>query len=153
MGWFFKVLLPAALLLLLLYLFVAFLTDGYFGLNIFPNDLEPDAWSAPDSWAEWRDITIVGIGFIFFLAGVLFCALLVAILFLVLTLRRILRENLAPALDSLKGTLDNVRGTTEFVGETAVTPIVRVYSIVRGVRTGLSAVSGIGDRVRRRKKK
>lgn len=152
MGWFFKVLLPAAFLLLLLYLFIAFLTDGYFDLNIFPNDLEPDAWAAPDSWAEWRDITIVGIGAVFLLAGLIFCALLVAILVLVVTIRRVVRDNLAPALDSLKGTLDNVRGTTEFVGETAVTPIVRVYSIVRGIRTGLGAVTGVGDRIRRRKK-
>jgi hypothetical protein len=68
-----------------------------------------------------------------------------------MTLRRLLRENVAPAVDSLKGTLDNVKGTSEFVGETAVAPIVRVYSIFRGVRTGLGAVGGIGDKIRRKK--
>ena len=43
----------------LAYLFVAFIADGYLDANIFPDELEPDAWAAPDSWSEWLDIAIV----------------------------------------------------------------------------------------------
>ncbi len=125
--------------------------DAYFGASIFPDDFGPDSWAAPDSWSEWRDITIVAFGFLFVLAGVIWIAVAVAVLLLVMTIRRLLRENVAPAVDSLKGTLDNVKGTSEFVGETAVAPIVRIYSIFRGVRTGLGAVGGIGDKIRRKK--
>jgi hypothetical protein len=58
----------------------------------------------------------------------------------------------APALDSLKESLDNVKGTAEFAGETVVSPIIRVYSVVRGVRSGIGAVGGLPDRIRRRAK-
>lgn len=129
------------------------LLDGYFGTNVFPDDLEPDSWSAPDSWAEWRDIMIVFMGFWWALSLLLLCVLLVAVIYLVLTARRILRDNAVPALDAAKAALDNVRGTAEFTGETVASPIIRVYSVVAGVRTGISAISNLPDRIRRRRKK
>jgi hypothetical protein len=143
----------AALLLVFVYLTVAVIVDGYFGGNIFPNALEPDAWSAPDSWGEWRDIVIVLFGLFWALAGLLSVALVAALVFLVITLRRILRENVAPAVDSAKATLDNARGTTEFVGETVASPIIRVYSIFSGIRGGIGALSDFPGRVRSRKGK
>ena len=142
----------AAILIVLVYLFVAFLVDGYFGGNIWPDDWTKDTWAAPDSWSEWRDITVIFLGAFFVLAAIVWLAVAIAVLIVVLTVRGVIKNNAAPALDSLKETLDNVKGTTEFVGETAVAPIVRVYSIVRGVRSGLGAVTGIGSRVRRRRK-
>ncbi|MDZ7727683.1 MAG: hypothetical protein U5Q44_05490 [Dehalococcoidia bacterium] len=48
--------------------------------------------------------------------------------------------------------MDNVKGTGEFVSETAVAPIVRVYSVVRGVRSGVSTVTNLPNRIRNRKK-
>ena len=86
-------------------------------------------------------------------AGVLLCAVMVAVLFLVLMIRRLVRDNLGPAIDSLKESLDNVKGTTEFAGETVASPIIRVYSVVKGVRTGLGAVTNLPDRIRGNKKK
>src|SRR5687768_10115942 len=76
--------------------------DGYFGTSVFPDELEPDSWSAPDSWSEWRDIMIVFMGFFWALALLLVVALLVALIFLISMLRRILRENAVPAIDSAK---------------------------------------------------
>lgn len=144
--------IAAAILIVLVYLFVAFLVDGYFGGNIFPNDWERDTWAAPDSWSEWRDITVVFLGALFVLGAILWLAVAIAVLFLVIAIRRVVRNNAAPAIDSLKVTLDNVKGTTEFVSETTVAPIVRMYSVMRGVRSGVGAVSGIGGRIRKRKK-
>jgi hypothetical protein len=127
--------------------------DGYFGTSVFPDELEPDSWSAPDSWSEWRDIMLVFMGFFWAIALLLFAILLAALLFLVVQLRRILRENAVPAIDSAKAALDNVRGTAEFTGETVASPIIRVYSVVAGVRTGLGAVSNLPQRIRGQRKK
>ena len=129
------------------------LLDGYFGTTLLPDELEPDSWSAPDSWSEWRDIMIVFMGFFWALSLFLLAALLVALIFLVSMLRRILRENAVPAIDSAKAALDNVRGTAEFTGETVASPIIRVYSAVAGVRTGIGAVTNLPDRIRGRRKK
>ena len=143
----------AAILILIVYLCASWVVDGYLGGNIFPNSLVPDSWAAPNSWSEWRDITIVSLGFFWVLSGVLTVVLLVVSIFLVLTLRRLLRENVAPAVDSLKDSLDNIRGTTEVVGESVVSPIIRVYSVVTGVRSAVSAVTNLPDFIRRRRKK
>jgi hypothetical protein len=142
----------AAALLFVLYLFVGFIVDGYLGGNIVPDGAVPDSWAAPDSWSEWRDIVIVLTGFFWMLAGLLAVALVGVLILLVITARRLLTENVAPAVDSLKETLDNVRGTTEFAGETVVSPIIRVYSVVRGVRSGISALGNLPGRVTGRKK-
>ena len=139
----------AALLIVIGYLGVSWFVDGYWGGNIYPNDAEPDTWSAPDSWSEWRDIVIVLGGLFFALAGIFLCVLLGVAIYLLVTIRRLLRDNVAPALDSARDLVDEVRGTTEFVGETAVAPIIRVYSIVSGVRRGVSTVGGLGKRLRR----
>ena len=145
--------LSAAILLFLIYLVIGAIVDGYFGGDIVPDSAVPDAWAAPDSWSEWRDIVIVFAGLAWFLAGIASFALVVAVVLLVLALRRVLNQNAAPAIDSLKSTLDNARGTTEFVGETVVSPIIRVYAVFTGVRSGLRAVTSLPDRVRRRRKK
>ncbi len=142
----------AAILLLLAYLLVGVIVDGYLGGDIVPDRAVPEAWAAPNSWAEWRDIVIVTLGLFWMLAAILTVVFLVVLIMLALAVRRLLKENAAPALDSLKGSLDSLRGTTEFVGETAVSPIIRAYSVVKGVRTGMSAVSHLPDRIRRRKK-
>jgi hypothetical protein len=143
----------AAILLFLLYLFAGWIVDGYLGGNIFPDRLVPGSWAAPNSWSEWRDIIIVIMGIFWMLSGVLTVVLLVALVFLVITLRGVMKENVAPAIDSLKESLDNVRGTTEVVGESIVSPIVRIYSVVSGVRSALGAVTNLPDFVRNRRKK
>jgi hypothetical protein len=129
------------------------LLDGYFGTSVFPDELEPDSWSAPDSWSEWRDIMIVFMGFFWALSLMLLAALLLALLFLIGLLRRILRENAVPAIDSARLAMDNVRGTAEFTGETVASPIIRAYSVVAGVRAGIGAIGGLPNRIRGRRKK
>jgi uncharacterized membrane protein len=143
----------AALLLLVLYVMIGAIVDGYFGGNMIPNRFVPDSWSAPNSWEQWRDIVIVFAGLWFALAFFLTCVLLIALIILVFTIRGLLKNKLGPAIDSLKESLDNVKGTSEFVGETAVAPIVRVYSVVRGVRGGIGAITNLPDRIRGRQKK
>ena len=141
----------AALLLFFIYLVTGWMVDGYFGGNIVPNRAVPNQWAAPNSWSTWRDILIVVMAMFWMLAGIATLVLVVALIFLVGMVRKLLRDNAAPAIDSLKLTIDNVRGTAEFAGESVISPIIRVYSIFSGVRSGLHAVTNLPNRIRGRK--
>lgn len=136
----------AAVLIVVVYLVVAVLVDGYFGGNIFPNEAEPGTWSAPDSWSEWRDIAVVALGVLVAIAGFLACVLLIALIAVALSVRRAVNQNVVPLLDSARDLVDEVKGTAEFVGESAVTPIIRVYSVVSGIRRGLDSLGSLGGR-------
>ena len=87
------------------------------------------------------------------IAGVVMIAVAAALFLLVLLARRTVKENVVPAIDSLKTSLDNVRGTAEFAGETIASPIIRTYAVVKGVRTGLAAVTNLPAFIRKRKKR
>ena len=115
--------------------------------------LTPDSWAAPNSWSTWRDIVIVLSAGFWVIGGVLLVVLLIVAIFLLLQVRKLLEQNVAPAVDSLRDSLDNLRGTTEFAGETVASPLIRAYSIVRGVRGGLGAITNFPNRVKSNKKK
>ncbi len=142
----------AAFLLFIVYLLVGAIADGYFGADIIPDRAVPDSWAAPDSWSEWRDIVIVLLGLFWVLAGILAVIFMAALIALAVAVRKVVRENAAPALDSLRQSLDTVRGTAEFAGETVASPIIRVYAVARGVRSGLAAVTSLPDRIRGRRR-
>lgn len=125
---------------------------SYWNNDFIDGGAFPDAWTGPDSWSEWRDIVIVFTAVFWMLAGLLSIVLVVALIILAILARKVVRDNAAPALDSLRQSIDNVRGTTEFAGETVASPIIRVYSVFKGVRTGLGAVTGVGSRISSRKK-
>jgi hypothetical protein len=148
----FGVLVGGAVLLFLAWMTVAAIAS-YFGGHFVPDGAVPDAWSAPNTWAAWRDIVIVLFAFFWFFAGLLLCVLMVVLIFLALQIRGLLKNNVTPAVDSLKDSLDNVRGTTEFAGETIASPLIRAYSVVRGVRSGVGAIRFLPDRIRGRKKR
>mgnify|MGYP001242790972 CR=1 FL=1 len=146
-------LLSGALVLALIYLLASWFVDGYFGGNIWPDDWGADSWAAPDSWSEWRDIVIVLSAGFFVIGGIVFVAAMIALLFLIAMARKVMRDNAAPALDSLRQSIDNVKGTTEFAGETIASPIIRVYAVAKGVRSGIGAVTNLPNRVKGRRKK
>ena len=62
------------------------------------------------------------------------------------TLRSVLKDELRPLLDSAQQTVQTVRGTTSFIGEKAVSPIIRVYSVVAGARRAVGVVAGVVGR-------
>ena len=143
---FFLTVVLAALLIIVVYLVVSWFVDGYFGGNIFPDQAEPGTWSAPDSWSEWRDIATVALGALVALVGLFACILLVVLIRVAFSVKRAVDQNVVPLLDSARDLVDEVRGTAEFVGESAVSPIIRVYSIVSGVRRGLDSLGSLGGR-------
>ncbi len=97
--------------------------------------------------AETRDRVIVVYGTIgiFLLAALIFVLVFIAfaIRSLTGTLTRLLDDPVWPALEEVRDTARNVRGATEFVADTAVHPVIRVVSLVRGVRRGVAVVTGL----------
>ena len=96
--------------------------------------------------AELRDVVIVVWGVI---SALFFAAALIVVLMigfsakgLMNMIKGMLDDSVKPTLTSVKDAADTVRGTTEFVGRSAVTPVVRAYGTVAGVKKGLSVLGG-----------
>lgn len=96
---------------------------------------------------ETRDRVIVVYGTmgIFLLLALIFVLVFIgiAIRSLTSTLTGLLDDPVRPALQEVRDTAANVRGATEFVADTAVHPVIRVVSIVRGARRGVAVVTGL----------
>ncbi|MEX2246761.1 MAG: hypothetical protein WEC75_08745 [Dehalococcoidia bacterium] len=97
--------------------------------------------------ATFRDWVIIFMGIA---VAAFFVVALVITLVLGLLLRSLLRkvtvlldENMKPLLDSMKETTDQVKGTASYVSKAAVTPIVRTYGVVAGVRRAAGVLTGL----------
>lgn len=102
------------------------------------------------SLEELRDLIIViwGILGIIVLAALLVVTLVlgVAAKGLIGTVQGLIRDDVQPTLRSARHTVDSIRGTTSFVADTAVAPVIRVYGAVSGVRRFLSVLGGFRRR-------
>jgi len=85
-----------------------------------------------------RDITIVFIGLFAVISTLLLAAIVGAVLWLVLTLR----DRVIPLLETLTATAKRVQGTTEFVTEQAVSPIISVAGTMARMRAMTRTVTG-----------
>ena len=101
---------------------------------------------------ELRDLVIVIVGslsivflFVLLIATVV---LAVAARMLIVTANGVLKTEVTPLLQSARQTVDNVRGTATFIADTAVSPIIRVYSMFSGIVRFLSVLAGLGRRRR-----
>ena len=108
--------------------------------------------AAPITLQELRDIVIVVFAT---MSTMLLAALIVAALglwFAVRTLSRtltaLLEDPVRPALNEMRDAARNVRGTSEFLADSTVHPLIRALSVLRGVRRGLGLVSGLTRRRR-----
>jgi hypothetical protein len=86
-----------------------------------------------------RDIAIIVLAFetlvVIFLLGVM----TVLLIYVVLTMER----EIKPALDAISETVHTVRGTTTFVSDTVVSPIMTVASTVGAVKGAAQAITGL----------
>jgi hypothetical protein len=80
--------------------------------------------------ATARDVAII----ILALESIIIGALLVLLIFQVQGLVRLLREEIRPILDSVNETAGTVRGTTAFVSDTVVSPVMRVAGLISALR-------------------
>jgi putative copper export protein len=107
---------------------------------------------ADPSLENLRDLVIVVYG----VMGILLVIALIvvsiglwlAVRILTRTLNELLREQVRPTLDEVQATARNVRGTSEFIADSTVSPLIRAVAVVRGVRRGLGRVTNV---VRRRR--
>lgn len=98
------------------------------------------------SLEDARDIVVIVYGVL----GIFLFLVMIAISFLVYRLIRSMKRNIEaliedpirPTLEEFRGTAQNVRNSTEFATEKAVSPIIKVVSIARGVRRGAKVMAG-----------
>ena len=101
---------------------------------------------------EARDAAIIiyaMLGIVFFLFAI---AAALAIFFAVRMLTGLARdayeEQARPLIDDVRGTVQSVRGSVEFVSDQAISPMIRIIAVARGVRRGVETVAGIARRGR-----
>jgi hypothetical protein len=94
-----------------------------------------------------RDWVIIVTGIM--IAAFFFAALVITVV-LGLVMRALLRkvgalmdESVRPLLGSAKQTTDQVKGTASFLSSAAVTPVVRTYGVVAGVRRAVGMIAGL----------
>jgi hypothetical protein len=93
-----------------------------------------------NGWSIARDIALIVVAFESIVIG----ALLILLVIQVQRLVRTLQKEIRPILDSTNQTVTTVRGTTAFVSEHLVSPIVRVNSVFAGVRRAAQVIRGSG---------
>jgi hypothetical protein len=77
------------------------------------------------------------------------------VLILVLSVKRLMQDvsrlldvNVKPVIASAQESVDNVAGTTRFVGDRVIAPIIRVGGIISAVRRGVEVFAGMTGRRR-----
>ncbi|HEX5502679.1 MAG TPA: hypothetical protein VFW96_08655 [Thermomicrobiales bacterium] len=88
--------------------------------------------------ARLRDISIIFISLLGILGVILLAALVGAVLWLVFTVK----DKVVPLLETLTETASRLKGTTEFMTEQAVQPVIRVAGTVARVRAVTKTVTG-----------
>lgn len=103
-----------------------------------------------DNLQDLRDVTIVAFtiaGTVAFLVGIVLLLVVgIVALRLMFAIRNAVENGMMPALTSFRETANSVRGTTAFIADTAVSPIIRMYSFYAGVRRVLGVLLGFGRR-------
>jgi hypothetical protein len=80
--------------------------------------------------AAARDVAII----ILAVESIIIGALLVFLIFQMQALARFLKEEIRPILESVNETASTVRGTTNFVSDTVVSPVMRAAGLVSALR-------------------
>jgi hypothetical protein len=88
--------------------------------------------------ATVRDVAIIFLA----LESIVIGIILVILIWEIRNLAKMLREDIKPILQSADETARTVRGTTTFVSENFVTPLVRVSSFTSGIVEAIRIVVG-----------
>jgi len=87
-----------------------------------------------------RDISII----ILAITTIVMQVILVLLLLEIISLSKMLKENIHPILQSADETLRTVRGTSTFVSDNVVSPVVRVSGFAAGVTEALRVLARRG---------
>ena len=99
------------------------------------------------SLADIRDGIIIVYGIIgivfFFIAAIVTLIVGLTVKSLLKNVNGMMNDSVKPALASIKDTADTIRGTTDFVGRSAVMPIAKTYGAFAGLKKGLGVLGGL----------
>lgn len=77
------------------------------------------------------------------LQGILISVALVVLILQLTALINLLRTEIKPIIDETRQTMTTVKGTSQFVSENVVSPVIRVSATVAGARAFIGELSGI----------
>lgn len=121
------------------------------------------AYLFPDFREATRDIAIVILALFQLIGAILTIALLLAVLYAVQMIRRLTNETVMPKIEQLSGKIDQVleqahaitgdvketsatvSTTTAYVAERVVSPVIRIGSLVAGVRAAATFLARRGE--------
>lgn len=95
-----------------------------------------------------RDIAIIALALVTLIIGLF----LIILIFQLQSLIVLLRDEIKPILDSANQTANTVRGTTTFVSDAVVTPMIQVASVLSGVGQTFKTLAGTGHKRKARKR-
>ncbi len=104
--------------------------------------------SHPPLTAVLRDISIIVLALVTIIIGLF----LVILIFQLQSLIALLRDEIQPILRSTNETVSTVRGTTTFVSNAVVRPLIDTASATAGLMGSLRALVGTGRRKRNQKR-
>lgn len=85
---------------------------------------------------RWRDIFIIMVALESLVIGIALVVLLVQLASLI----NLLQNELRPILDATSETVNTLRGTAEFLGESVVEPVIKLNSYLASVRRVLELI-------------
>src|SRR2546426_9839999 len=96
----------------------------------------------PERWRDFLIMCFMVAGTIMFLVATFFTIMIGSITYSTVNrARRLMKDKVSPTLDSVRETSESVRGTVGFIGDNAVTPVVKVYGAAAGARRFVSVVA------------
>jgi len=98
----------------------------------------------PDTTQTIRDLFIIVLA----LESVVIGALLVVLIYQLISLTRLLRDDVKPLVESTQATLNTVKGTASFVSQRVTQPAVAAAGYVAGVGRSVSVLVGMLPRRR-----
>ncbi len=101
----------------------------------------------PKATTVVRDIAIVFVAVTTFLIGLVAIVLVIELWVLI----KVLREEIQPLLKSVNDTASTMRGTTEFVSENVVSPIIQAAGVTAAVRQVVRDLKSVISAARPRK--
>lgn len=69
---------------------------------------------------------------------------------LIKTVQTIAKDDVHQMIVTSQQSLNNITGTARFMSDTVVSPVVKAYGVVAGVRRGLAVFTGVTRRGKRR---
>lgn len=83
-----------------------------------------------DAAAKWRDILII----VMALESLFIGAALIILIIQIASLTNLLKNEVRPILDAASETVNTLRGTTEFLGENVVEPVIKLNGYLAGLQ-------------------